>query len=304
MRKLKSTVWGIVAIALFLSPELAKAQGSAKPSTNALHCLWKVQGASNVVYLLGSIHLLRGTNYPLATAIESAFSDSQIAVFETDIDKIDKMDDPEQQMAMLGKMRLPQGQTLKQNLSASAYESLSKHAAEVGIPMTYLEHFRPAFDVMEIEVGELLLLGADPEFGVDKHFMKLAREGGKRVIPLETVDFQFGLLTGFTKEEEDLLVQKSLEDIDNEKKLYNEMVLAWQTGDSAALEKMLNEIRTEAPSIFKRLVSDRTTSWIPQFEKLLQGRQNAVVIVGAGHLVGPDGAVELLKKKGFKVTQL
>jgi uncharacterized protein len=70
------------------------------------------------------------------------------------------------------------------------------------------------------------------------------------------------------------------------------------------LEKMLNKMRAEAPSIFKKLVSDRTASWIPEFEKLLHGPQNAIVIVGAGHLVGPDGAVELLRKKGFKVTQL
>ena len=139
---------------------------------------------------------------------------------------------------------------------------------------------------------------------MDKHFNKLARDKGKRVIPLETPEFQISLLTGFTKEEEDLVVEKSLDDIDNEKKQFGEMVDAWRTGDAAGLEKMLNDLRTEAPSIFKKLVSDRTASWIPQFEKLLRGSQNAMVIVGAGHLVGPDGAVELLKKKGFKVTQL
>ena len=70
------------------------------------------------------------------------------------------------------------------------------------------------------------------------------------------------------------------------------------------LEKMLNKMRADAPSIFKKLVSDRTASWIPEIEKLLHGSQNAIVIVGAGHLVGPDGAVELLRKRGVKVTQL
>jgi len=301
MRKLKSVFWGIVAVSIFLSPALLKAQGNLKQSTNALHCLWKAEGASNVVYLLGSIHLLQATNYPLPAVIESAFSNSQIAVFETDIDK---MDDPAQQMAMMSKIMLPQGQSLKQNLSSNVYASLSKHAAEVGLPMALLDQYRPAAAIMTVEVMELTAMGADPEFGVDKHFMKLAREKGKRVIPLETPEFQIGLLVGFSKAEEDLLVAKSLEDIDNEKKLFNEMVLAWKTGDAAGLEKMLNDLRTEAPSVFKKLVSDRTASWIPEFEKLLQGSQNAMVIVGAGHLVGPDGAVELLRKKGFKVTQL
>ena len=83
-----------------------------------------------------------------------------------------------------------------------------------------------------------------------------------------------------------------------------DFVQAWKTGDAPGLEKMLNEMRTDAPSIFKRLVSDRTASWIPEIEQLLHGSQNAIIIVGAGHLVGPDGAIELLKKKGVKVTQL
>jgi uncharacterized protein len=172
------------------------------------------------------------------------------------------------------------------------------------LPMPALEQYRPAAAVMTIEMMELVSLGADPAYGVDKHFFKLAHDGGKRIVPLETVDFQIGLLVGFTKAEEDLMVEKSLEEMDDEKKLYNEMVTAWQTGNADALEKMLNKMRAEAPSIFKKLVSDRTASWIPEFEKLLHGPQNAIVIVGAGHLVGPDGAVELLRKKGFKVTQL
>ena len=300
MRKFKSVVWGIIALSLFLSPELARAQGNFKQSA-ALHCLWKAQGASNVVYLLGSVHLLQASNYPLPAVIDSAFTNSQIAAFETDIDK---MDDPVQQAAMLSKISLPEGQTLQQNLSPKVYAALSKHAAEVGLPLQALEQYRPAVAIMTLEMMELMTIGADPEFGVDKHFINLARQSGKRVIPLETIDFQIGLLTGFTKAEEDLMVEKSLDEIDDEKKSYNEMVQAWQTGDSAALEKMLNKLRTEAPSIFKKLVSDRTASWIPQFEKLLQGSRNAIVIVGAGHLVGPDGAIELLKKKGIKVTQL
>jgi uncharacterized protein len=301
MRKFKSAFFGIIALSIFLTPQLSRAQGNFKLPSSALHCLWKAQGASNVVYLLGAVHLLQATNYPLPAVIESAFTNSQIAVFETDLDKLE---DPETQAATVSKIMLPEGQTLRQNLSPNVYASLSKHATEVGLPMPALEQYRPAAAVMTIEMMELVSLGADPAYGVDKHFFKLAHDGGKRIVPLETVDFQIGLLVGFTKAEEDLMVEKSLEEMDDEKKLYNEMVTAWQTGNADALEKMLNKMRAEAPSIFKKLVSDRTASWIPEFEKLLHGPQNAIVIVGAGHLVGPDGAVELLRKKGFKVTQL
>jgi uncharacterized protein len=304
MRKFKAAVQRVIALSIFLIPTVINAQGNFKqPSAAAtgLHCLWKAQGASNTVYLLGSVHLLKETDYPLPAVIESAFSNSQIAVFETDLDKLES---PEEQAKMMSKISLPEGQTLKQNLSPKVYESFSKHAGEVGLPIQALEQFRPAAAVMTLEVMELLSLGVNPDYGVDKHFLKLARDSGKRIVPLETTDFQIGLLVGFSKAEEDLMVEKSLEEIDDEKKLYNEMLDAWKTGNAAALERMLNKLRIEAPSIFKRLVTDRTASWIPEFDTLLHGSQNAIIIVGAGHLVGPDGAIELLRKKGVKVTQL
>jgi uncharacterized protein len=302
MRKLKIGFCAILGLFISFVPDLAGAQGSfQQPTAAALHSLWKVQGTSNVVYLLGSIHLLKSTDYPLPPVIESAFSNSQVAVFETDLDKLES---PEGQATMLSKISLPEGQTLQQNLSPKAYESLSKHATEIGMPIQMVEQFRPAAAVMTLEVMELLSLGVDPEYGVDKHFFKLAKDGGKRIVPLETVDFQLGLLTGFSKPEEDLMVEKSLDEIDDEKKLFNELVEAWKTGNAASLETMLNKLRTEAPSIFKRLVTDRTATWIPEIEKLLNGSQNAIVIVGAGHLVGQDGAIDLLRKKGLKITQL
>src|SRR3569833_2818424 len=171
MRKSNSAFRAIIAVSVLLFPALAKAQGSFKQPTSALHSLWKAQGASNVVYFLGSIHLLQATNYPLPAVIESAFTNSQIAVFEADVDN---MEEPAEQMAMLSKISLPEGQTLKQNLSPKVYEALSKHAAEVGLPMSLLEQYRPAAAIMTVEVMELMALGAAPHFGVDKHFLKLS----------------------------------------------------------------------------------------------------------------------------------
>ena len=87
------------------------------------------------------------------------------------------------------------------------------------------------------------------------------------------------------------------------KEKFDQVVKAWETGDVAALEKLLNEVQRQTPTLFKRLVSDRNQRWMTKVEELLRGNKNAMVVVGAGHLVGSDGLVELLRKKGFKVTQ-
>jgi len=92
--------------------------------------------------------------------------------------------------------------------------------------------------------------------------------------------------------------------VDTLKQDFGDIVKAWQTGDSAGIEKLLNKSLHEAPAINKRLLTDRSRSWVPKIEELLNGGKNAIVIVGVGHLVGNEGVVELLRKKGLKVTQL
>lgn len=288
----------ILALALSLSH--ATPAQTSPTNTSSRHCLWEVAGASNTVYLLGSIHLLKPDNYPLAAPLEAAFSNSPIAVFETDIDK---MEQPETQQKLLSKALLPPGQTLSGELSPEIFASFSNHVVAAGFPMSMFERFKPSMAAITLAMLEMRKLGLDPRYGVDQHFFRLARKDGKQIVPLETVDFQISLVTDFSKSEDDELMKSTLEDIDNTRSLLAEMVDAWQTGDAAGMERMLNTARTEAPEIFKRLVTDRNRRWVPRIEEMLHGGTNAVVIVGAGHLVGADGVVELLKKDGFRVTQ-
>lgn len=300
MRHLR-ILWSALIALLALSISQLPAQETHAPAKSSLHCLWKAQGDSNVVYLLGSIHLLRETDYPLPQVMESAFTNSQIAVFEMDMDKAN---DPAVSLSLLSKATLPDGKTLRDVLPAKVYNSFSNHAVEVGLPSMLYETLKPGMALMMLEAMDLVKLGANPEYGEDVHFFKLAKDSGRKIIPLETIDFQLGLMLSFSGPDEELYLEKSLDQMDDEKKEFNEMVDAWKAGDSATLEKLLNEMRTDARAVFKKLVSDRTASWVPRVDELLHGSQNAIVIVGAGHLVGPDGMVELLKKQGFKVTQL
>jgi len=293
---------GLYQFLLLLTLGLASA-GAAQPQTagtTALHSLWKVQGKSNVVYLMGSIHVLKAENYPLPAPLEAAFTNSQIAAFETDIAA---MSDPQLAFKMMSKGRLPEGETLPQQLSPEIYSMFTNHLKETGLPAEMFEHFTPALAAMMIAVLELQKQGFDPEQGLDKHFFPLARKAGKQTVALETLDFQLALLTDFTKAEGEMLMKTTLKEMETMKTEFDDMLKAWQTGDADKLEKLLNEASKESPAIYKRLLTDRNRSWIPKIEEFLRGDKNAIVIVGAAHLVGKEGVVELLKKKGYKVTQ-
>jgi hypothetical protein len=290
---------GLLLLALSLVAPAAAQQPVAK--TASRHPLWKIEGAGNTVYLLGSIHLLKESNYPLAAPIESAFSNAQIAVFEADVAE---MEQPAVQLKLMTKARLPEGETLKDQLSADTYAKFLDHTKRLEIPEMVFSQFKPPLAAIMLAMMELQKLGFDPAFGVDKHLFDRARKAGKQTGALETVDFQINLVTEFTKEEGELLMKTTLKDIDNTRQMYDDILKAWQAGDSDALEKLINEALQEAPVIAKRMLTDRNRNWVPKIRELLNGKKTAIVIVGAGHLVGREGVVELLKKEGLKVTQL
>jgi uncharacterized protein len=290
--------WFLVVAVLCLHVPL-HAQPVAAPAATR-HTLWKVEGQRNSVYLLGSVHVLKKSDYPLAAPLESAFSNAAVVAFETDIAA---MDDPAVAVKLLSKSQLPEGETLSKQLSPEVYKMWIAHVTESGLPPEMFERFTPAMAAVTVAMLELQKLGLDPSQGVDKHFFPLARQAGKEIIPLETVDFQINLLTGITKEEGELLMKTSLKDMDNLKKDLAELLRAWKTGDADKLEKLLNEASKESPAVYKRMLTDRNRAWIPKIEELARGQKNAIVIVGAGHLVGKDGVVELLRKTGLKVTQ-
>jgi hypothetical protein len=263
--------------------------------------LWKVEGGKSPVYLLGSLHFLKATNYPLASPIESAYSNAQVVAFETDMEKLEA---PEAAMKLLAKSQLPEGKTLRSVLPAAVYSNFVTHAEAADLPPEMFARMKPSIAVLSVVAVEVQKLGFRPEHGVDHHYLKRAKRDGKEVLPLETVDFQIDLITEFSEDEVGLLVKTTLEEFDQVKDSVREIVAAWESGDADALEKLLNEATREAPGIFKRLVADRNHAWLPHIEKLVHGDKPALVVVGAAHLVGPDGVVKLLQNRGLKVTQV
>jgi uncharacterized protein YbaP (TraB family) len=287
----------ILLLCSFLSSLRAQ---EAKPAASSHHTFWKVQGKQATVYLLGSVHALQEKDYPLPSVIENAFTNAQIVAFETDIGELEN---PATAMKMMSKSQLPEGQTLENVLSPEIYKAFMKHAQDSGTPAIMVERMKPGMAAMMLEVFELLKLGLNPEYGVDKHFFPLAQSAGKQIVPLETVDFQLDLITGLSKEEGELLLKSTLKEIDNIKKDLGELVKAWREGDADKLQTLMNDAMADSPAIYKRLLTDRNHNWIPKIEELARGEKNTIIIVGAGHLVGKQGVVELLKKDGLKVTQ-
>jgi len=100
------------------------------------------------------------------------------------------------------------------------------------------------------------------------------------------------------------MLADTLKGLDTEIANVNKIVDAWKTGDAPAVERIMLADLKQDPAMYQRLLVQRNQSWLPKLEALFGRRGHAFVVVGAAHLVGPDGLVAMLKTKGYSVEQM
>jgi uncharacterized protein YbaP (TraB family) len=262
--------------------------------------LWKVTGRGGVVYLVGSVHLLPKDFYPLNPLLETAYKDSDLLVEEVDLAE---MMAPEMQLSLLTRGQLPSSESLDKILSPSTMELLKKRLDTLGALAQPLMRLRPWLLALMIDSLEWQKQGFDPNFGLDKHFYDQAKEDNKAVKGLETVNDQISIFESMSPQQQDQLLAETLKDIETEQANLNKMIAAWRIGDAAAVEKIvLTDIQKES-DLYQRLLVNRNKNWMPRIEELFARKGHALVVVGAAHLVGPDGLLAMLKAKGYTIEQ-
>ena len=263
--------------------------------------LWKATGQTGVVYLVGSVHMLTQSYYPLDPVIQQAFQESDLLVQEVDLGE---MLAPPVQLSILMRSRLPDGQTLDEVLAPATMALLNKFTADLGPAADVLKTFKPWMLATVIEGLELQKAGFDPNLGLDKHFYDQALRGGKTIKGLETTEYQISLFDQMTMEQQDRFLAETLRQLATEKANVTRLADAWRFGDADTIEQIvLAEIKSDA-AIYQRLLVDRNRNWLPQIEALFTRQGRTFVVVGAAHLVGPDGLLQLLKAKGYRVEQM
>lgn len=263
--------------------------------------LWKAQSKKNTVYLLGSVHFLKKENYPLPPRIEMTFSDARKLVLEINLDNQDRQS--VQQMIVLKGM-YPHNTTLQENISKKTYEWVEKRAKELGMDIQALNRLQPWFVALTLSALKLQTLGFDPNYGIDQYFAEKAKKEKKEIVALETWEDQINLFVGMSQESQELLLLRTLRDLEVMEKELTRIVRSWTVGDVRTIETLLLESFKEYPQVYRRLISDRNRNWLPKIEELLDQDENYIVVVGAGHLVGKEGIIALLKEKGYSVDQL
>jgi len=266
----------------------------------ALHSLWELHGKHNTVYLLGSIHVLRPNDYPLAPVVLDAYTHAGSLLMEVNLDEINS---EQVQAEMLASAILSDGKTLPDVLGKQRYERAAALAHEIGVELSKFDQFAPWFAAEAISELQLTQLGFQPENGVEMYFMDRARSDGKSVDGLETVHDQISVFQNMSLDAQAEYLLSSLEQAHDLPKEVDSMVRAWQRGDTRWFESELQSDLGHDSDLYQSVLVARNRKWVPKIEALLNGDKNYLVIVGTGHLAGQGSVVDLLKKDGIVATQ-
>lgn len=263
--------------------------------------LWHIQGVSNSVYLLGSIHLLRAEDHPLPTVIDAAYEDAEVLIMELDMDDID-VARTQQLFNQSGVLR--DGTTLRELMGEELYLRAAAIAESNDIPIDLLAQSKPWLAAITVEMMALYRIGFNPALGVEMHLTSRAVADEKPIAGLEAVEEQLAFLDGLSLQAQRDLLLQTLEDTAGMGDSIDEMIRAWRYGDTDFLESALLDSFAEHAELSEQLVSNRNRRWVSQISELLDDRDDYLIIVGALHLVGDSGVPNLLAQQGIKILQL
>ena len=257
--------------------------------------VWELESDSATVFLAGSIHVLSADDHPLPPAYEAAYQASDKIVFEIDPRE---MFSAEGMRAFERYAKLPEGKTLSEVLSPEAFDELQKYIEKRDFYMEGFSGQQPWSVGITLTSLELMQMGITPMSGVDMFFSRKARRDDKALGGLETMEFQARLFGELPMPEQEMFLRSTLSEIEVLQEDMGKMIRYWRKGKDDELAEFINVGLEEFPSLQQTFVDDRNRDWIPAIESFLEGDQNVMVIVGAGHLVGNNSVIELLEENG------
>jgi uncharacterized protein len=300
-----------IAFALLLLQSVPLDNVAAAPATTGVDTgrhnllLWRISGGKGTAFLLGSVHFGTANLFPLPQEMEQAFRSADYLVEEIDL----KARDPAAaRQFWLAHGRYTDGDRLENHISEESKTALTIYLQLTGQPATAFSLDKPWFAASLINLRRHH--GFSVRQGIDAHFADEAAAARKPVIGLETQDYQLNLLywrySTLSDAVQDKFLLWSILHARNSTRQLSAIIRAWQTGDAAAIAA-LNANHGDDPQselYFDEIIDKRNFRMAQQIEVYLGTPYTYFVVVGAAHVVGNRGIVELLKEKGYRIDQL
>jgi uncharacterized protein len=289
------------SLLLFASLMLSASTARAEDTIRISHPLmWQVRSANTTIYLFGTIHVGRSEFYPLPEHVERALTQSTALVVEA-------KHDGGAAGAQAGHYTAPD--SLDQHIPSALLAQLNAVLPRYGFSRADALRLRPWRLGIRLTFEELALHDFDPRLAVDAYLSDSALRAGKSILALETEQTQTDIMESLSAPEQEAILQASLAQIATGRvaPLMQAIVAAWGWGDVRRCEKALAASYADLPlaqTINAKLISARNARFFKKVEAFLRGRETIFVAVGTAHLIGKDGVIARLRKRGYRVKQI
>lgn len=263
--------------------------------------LWEIQGTSNQIRLLGSIHFLRPQDFPLPEAITNALMDADVVIMELDLTALNPIT---VQTIMLDKAIDPNGRGLEDLLDSRSYRKAQRLAAAVDIDLSTMRQYEPWYAALQITQLRLMQLGFDGSFGVETQILMQAIQHGKDLGGLETLEAQLDSMDSLPMDAQREFLMVTLEEAAAAGEMLDEIIDAWKSGDTAELEDNLLRDLSANAQLYDHLIVQRNRNWTKSIVSFTEDSRNYLIVVGALHLVGDDSVLKMLNDAGFSTRKI
>lgn len=292
-------------------PEVTESIETEPEQKGATPLLYKVTDEDgDVVWLFGSIHVGWDAYYPLPDYVLDAFDGSDALAVEYDIVAFSQDYGAilESQAALL----YTDGTTIADHIPADIYDRAVAILEENNSYNSLLDFYCPMAWSSSIDQFLIPKAGADAELGIDKYMINLAYDCDKPVLDVESPELQYGMLAGFSDEVQALVLESSVEGYENAEEYCAELTVmmeAWMAGDEAVFAQIADtSFETEDPADQALLEeyqytmeTERNIGMTDFAVEALEDGEEIFICVGAAHVVGEGGMVEMLRELGYTV---
>lgn len=289
-----------LAVLLTISSLIAYAQKQSKSTKEPNTLLWEVTGNNlqKPSYLFGTMHILCSSDAIISENLKKTIGSVDEIYFELDMDNLQEM------LGALQYLRMNDGVELQELLSPEEYQRVENYFKDNPFPMplSMMNRFKPYF--ISSLIGEKMM-SCEKKNGMEELIMKESKAHKKEIKGLETAAFQAGLFDSipYAKQAKDLVAY--IDSIDTYKETTLEMVDVYRKQDLQRMDSLIRKSDPGMEQYMDLLLYDRNRKWVKDFPGLTDnGKLSLLLAVGAGHLPGTDGVINLLRKQGFTVKPL
>ena len=294
--KFKYTKWlGLVFSLLTFS---CKSQPKIEKAANKNTLLWEISGngLKEPSYFFGTIHIICADNASLSENMQVVLDRSKQIYFEID------MDDMMQMISGMSAMGMKDGKKLQDLLTPEQYDRVKKYFEKSGSPLPFsmLEGYKPML------LSSMIMEEAMECEKMDGMEMRIMGEASKRKLEikgLETMAFQAGIFDSIPYELQAKELVDAIDSLGKQKNVTDSLMDGYKQQDLSLIEKMTKEEEGVASKYLDLLLYKRNRNWVKQFDGIAK-EKSTLFAVGAGHLPGDQGVLELLRKKGYTVSPL